>query len=298
MKRRKVIFLSSVLLNLLIVQVVNIVSAPNLNAVKWLDRTFFYNMDLTSTWLSRILYPLGISTDPEQVIIGDDAWLYLGDRHENTRSVDRRQPTDADIAVGKGIGAATEAWNTYLAGKGVKRFKITIAPNKVTIYPEHLPVWARPPKPNVTDALLAGTGKTRYLDLRRPLLAAKSEYRHARYYETDTHWNFFGAGIAFRHFAEQIGEDTPELQWPDDTNYEATPVVARKGGDPANFLRLTTSVSDTEPLIRAQDIPVTTAQFDFDTNQILYRGGNAVVYSMQKPVLVKSDGALNNQRVL
>ena len=30
----------------------------------------------------KIPYPLGISTDPKQVIIGRDGWLYLGDEYE------------------------------------------------------------------------------------------------------------------------------------------------------------------------------------------------------------------------
>jgi alginate O-acetyltransferase complex protein AlgJ len=294
---RIAIFSSAVLLSLLIVPVVNILSAPNFEAIKW-EKTFLYNMDFGSRWLAKVLYPFGISTDPKQVIIGRDGWLYLGDQYGQALSVDRRPPTEAEIELGKQIGAATAAWNAYLSSKGVQLFRIMIGPNKGTIYPEHLPTWAKPASPNATDALLAGTGTMYYIDLRISLLAAKANHQEPLYYKTDTHWNFLGAGIAFRSFAQQIGTAAPELRWPLDKAYEVSHVVPRTGGDLANFLRLKADFAESEPIIYALDLPVETTQYDFDTKQVVHQGGNPTVGLQSKPLLIRSDGALNKKKVL
>ncbi len=183
---------------------VNILSASNLGGVKWYKRGFLFNLDFALTLASKSLYPLGISVDPKQAIIGRDGWLYLGDMYAQTRTVDRSSPTETDFSLGKKIGGAAKAWDAYLSGKSVKLFRVMVGPNKGTIYPEHLPIWAKPPSPNVTDALFAGTGHSQYVDLRKPLLAAKEKHSEPLYYKTDTHWNSLGAGIGFRAFAQQV----------------------------------------------------------------------------------------------
>ncbi|EFH7078544.1 hypothetical protein ACK6GC_004701 [Escherichia coli] len=298
MKRKILIFILSIISILLAVPAVNIINAPSRDAINLKEKSFLYNMDFVSRWTAAILYPLGISTDPNQVIIGKNDWLYLGDLYEKTLSDDRRPASASDIEIGKQIGAATEAWNAYLVGKGVKVFQIMIGPNKGSIYPENMPSWAKPALSNPTDALLAETGEGHYIDLRPPLLAAKKVYREALYYKTDTHWNDLGASVAFRAFAKKVGEAAPELKWPSEKVYELTRVTPRIGGDLANFLRLTASLSDDQPMINASSLPVKTTQTDFVTKQVLFQGGNPVTDAPGSPLLVTSVGALNDKKVL
>lgn len=298
MKGRTLIFTGAVLLSLLIVPAVNIFSAPSREAIKWRDKSFIYNMDFASRWVARLFYPLGISNDPGQVIIGRDDWLFLGDLHEQTRTVNRRPPTQADYAFGKQVGVATRAWDAYLSDRGVKVFKIMIAPNKETIYSEHLPLWARAATPHITDALLAGTGNHNYVDVRQALLTAKRTESEALYYKTDTHWNFVGAGVAFRAFAQEVGKTAPEIKWPSEKAYAVSHAERVDGGDLAKFLRLTTRLSDSKPALHAASMPVETTQFDFDNKQILHQGGNPPIALSSKPILVKSKGALNDKKVL
>lgn len=297
MKNRVVIFLSTVLLSLLLIPAINIASAPHSGSANWHKRAFLYNMDFGVTWASRLLYPFSISIDPKQVIIGRDDWLYLGDQHEKTLTTDRRSPTEADTALGKEIGGAAQAWDRYLSGKGVKLFRVMVGPNKGTIYPDHLPAWAKPPSPNVTDALFAGTGNVRYIDLRRPLLAAKADRPEALYYKTDTHWNSLGAGIAFRAFVREISNAAAELKWPPDTAYQLIRVHPKTDGDLIRFLRLS-DLQDTEPVIRLSELPIKTTQSDFDTKQIICLCGNPMVGTPEKPLLVTSKAALNSKKVL
>jgi len=298
MKRSVFAFLLTAALALLAVPAINIIIAPGRDAIRLQDKSFLYNMDWASRWTASALYPMGISTDPKQVIIGKDGWLYLGDLYQQTLSNDRRPATESDAQLDKEIAAATKTWGAYLETKGVKAFRIMIGPNKGTIYPEHMPSWAKPVASNPTDALIAQTKGEIYIDLRPTLLKAKETHKEALYYKTDTHWNDLGAALAFRAFAQQVGEAAPELRWPSEKAYEVSRVNARNGGDLAKFLRLQGSFSDNDPIIYGSTPSVEITQSDFDTKKVFSKGGNPIIGSQMTPLLVTSTGALNNKKVL
>lgn len=297
MRRRIILFLSAVLLSLLVAPAVNILSAPDITAVKWQTK-HLYNMDFASKSLSRILYPLGISIDPRQVTIGREGWLFLGDAYEQTLTLDRCAPTQAQWIAARRTDAALDALEAYLSRQGVKLFRIMVGPNKGTVYPEHLPGWARPSTADTTGTPFANVDAPRFVDLKGPLLTAKAEYDEPLYYMTDTHWNALGGALAFRSFARQLAPAAPELRWPSDTAYVVSGVEPRRGGDMARFLRLKESLHDSEPVLAAQDIPVETIQYDYNTGQVLRQGGNSVVHAVGQPLLVRSQGALNDRKVL
>lgn len=298
MKRSVLIFIASVLLVLVSIPAINLATAPKLDSSKIWKKSFLYNMDFISRWTAELLYPFGISTNPKQVIIGKDGWLYLGDSYADTVSDDRRQASEADFENGKNIGAASDAWAAYLAEKGVKAFRVMVGPNKGTVYPEYMPSWAKPATPNPTDALFAGTGKERYIDLRGPLHAARQAHSEPLYYKTDTHWNAIGAGIGFQAFAKRVAIDNPEIHWPSDDAYDLYKTQQQPGGDLANFLRMTAQLPDTEPTIKAARIALKTTRTEFYTQKILYQGGNPIAGLPQKPTLFTSEGALNDKKVL
>lgn len=291
------IFLGFFLSSLLIIPAINILSAPDFSSLKSPRKAFLYNMDFSLSWISKALYPLGISVKPKQVIIGRDAWLYLGDEDAKTLTVDRTPPTEADRALGKQIGSAARAWDAYLSGKGIKLFRIMVGPNKSSIYADYLPAWAKPPSPNVADTLFAGTGEIRYIDLRKPLLAARAGQREALYYKADTHWNSLGAGIAFCAFSRQVADAAPELKWLPESVYEVIRVDTKAGGDLANFLRIR-DLPDTEPIVRISNLPVQTTQLNLHTKTATHFDGNPMIGTPMKPLLVTSEGALNNKKVL
>ncbi|MBP5945329.1 MULTISPECIES: alginate O-acetyltransferase AlgX-related protein [Pseudomonas] len=298
MKRIALIFLSSILLILLFIPAINIINAPSKSAIKLTEKSFLYNMDFVARWTSKILYPFGISIDSKQVIIGKDDWLYLGDMYHETLSNNRRTATDSDIVLAKRIAAATKNWNSFLADRGVKVFRIMIGPDKGSIYPEHLPSWAKTASFNPTDALLAEAEPGTFIDLRPTLLAAKKTHPENLYFKTDTHWNALGAGLAFRGFAYEVAKAAPELKWPSEEAYGIAQIKNIHGGDLANFLRLSASLSDSEPLINAGNLPIKTTRIDFETKKILFEGGNPEVGPTSKAFIVKSEGALNNKKVL
>lgn len=298
MKRRIAVFFLVSAAILSIMPAINVLSTKDRNAIRWTDRGFLYNVDGLSAFASRLLLPLGISTDPEQTVVGRNEWLYLGDKHQLTLSTDRRPQTAEDVETARRIAEATAAWDAHLAARGVRLFRIMVAPNKGSVYPEHMPDWARPASPNGTDALFATPGLTRHIDLRPALIAERSKQPASLYYKTDTHWNFLGAGLAFRAFAREVAPEAPELRWPAEDTYAISRVDRRIGGDLARFLRIPEHFDDEEPIPNSFSLPVQTTQYDYESGQVVHKGGNPPVDSPVRPLLVRSEGALNQKKVL
>lgn len=298
MKRRIAVFFLVSAAILSIMPAINILSAPDRKAIRWTDRGFLFNVDGVSALASRLLLPLGISTDPEQAVVGRDEWLYLGDRHQRTLSTDRSPQTPEDVEISRRIAEATAAWDAHLSARGVRLFRIMVAPNKGSVYPEHMPDWARPASPNGTDALFATAGLTRHIDLRPVLIAERAKQPVPLYYRTDTHWNFLGAALAFRAFSREVAPEAPELRWPTEDTYAISRVDRRIGGDLARFLRIPEHFDDEEPIPNSFALPVQTTQYDYESGQVVRKGGNPPVDSPVKPLLVRSEGALNRKKVL
>lgn len=85
---------------------------------------------------------------------------------------------------------------------------MTVAPDKATVYPEHLPHWAtraaqHSPLDRLT-AMIRADGALHFVDLRPALIAAKSRSRV--YYATDSHWNSIGARIAYGELMRSVGD--------------------------------------------------------------------------------------------
>ncbi len=307
MKQRVFFFLATVLVALAIPPIFNLLSAGGVpriplvgqNPQHWWNRAFLYNLDFASTWLSRCLYPLGISMDPDQVIVGRAGWLYLGDKHNSTRSVARRGQTPNDVAMGQRIGVAAAAWDNWLRSKGVRLYSVMVGPNKGSIYPAPLPDWATPPaKPSATDALMDGVGHDLYVDLRQALVEGSKLYPQALFYKTDTHWNSLGAALGFQAFGQHVTELEPTLRWPMEQGVQVLSVARRPGGDLARFLRLASDLSDPDPLV--QPFPDHPVQF---VTELLARGAVSATDTPKSgigapPVRVTSERALNAKRVL
>ena len=155
---------------------------------------------------------LRVSPVPE-VILGTGGWMYYigatGDRIID-RHVRGRDPfTHAEL----------ERWRTFLLER-TRRFRdrgakyvFVVAPNKESIYPEHLPSWIGPRVgPTRLDQLMAhmkSAPEVTVIDLRTTLRDAKSE--SVVYYKADTHWNTRGAYAAYREVLRVLTRDFPAL---------------------------------------------------------------------------------------
>lgn len=293
LKSRVFLFIGLVLGGLLLAPLANTVASLREGAGPRWDRAALFNVDRPARWLNRALYAAGISTAPNQVVIGREGWLYLGDEYERTRTATRRAARAEDIARAGQVAAAARAWEDWLRRRGVRLYRVLVAPNKESIYPEHLPRWAQPAGPGMTDALAAAARAT-HVDVRAALRSARQQ-PHALYYRTDTHWNGAGAAFAFQAFAAQVGAAAPELRWPAPEAADIVSVAPRPGGDLARFLRLSDALGDLEPVTR---LAVPQLEYhDFMMGAPL-RPGSTELRDTRRPVVHVSPAALNRARVL
>ena len=302
MKQKARIFVSVALLALMLVPVINLIgrgTAHKKEGGKWWSRSVLYNLDFAWSFTSRIFYPLGISTNPNQVIIGKDDWLYLGDQYEQRITVTRRGATDETTKAARKIGLATKSWQQWLKRKGVRLYRVMLGPDKSTIYPEFLPDWAQPAADSATNTLLATVSQGLYVDTSTALKAAKSQFSEPLYYKTDTHWNSLGAWVAFRAFAMEVARTETGLRWFSEQQVRVSKVIEIHGGDLGMFLRMPEMLRDNEVAIEIDsESPIETEQYDFETGHLTVSGGNPKIGAPERPLLVKSKHALNQNRVL
>jgi hypothetical protein len=141
------------------------------------------------------------------VAIGRDGWLYfLG---EDGTALDRyyRGTLPVSDARLRDVVAEFRRRNAFLASQGIA-YVVMVAPDKSTIYADHLPSWAtkltaRTPFDRLVDAIRAD-GLLRFVDVREPLRAAARNERV--YYLTDSHWNLLGAAVAYRALMREIAD--------------------------------------------------------------------------------------------
>jgi alginate O-acetyltransferase complex protein AlgJ len=148
----------------------------------------------------------GVSPAPN-VLIGNEGWLFFKgeDGHAFDRYYRGTQPV-ADAELQRVVDELRRR-ERFLAAHGIG-YVVTIAPDKATIYPEHLPHWAtraaqHSPLDRLT-AMIRADGALHFVDLRPALTAAKSRSRV--YYATDSHWNSIGARIAYGELMRGVGD--------------------------------------------------------------------------------------------
>lgn len=149
----------------------------------------------------------GVSPTP-RVVIGKDGWLYMAEEVEYHRS---DQPfTAVELAAWQHVLEGRRDW---LARRGC-RYLVAVAPNKSTIYPEHLPLSARRiGKTTRLEQLLEHLrvhSDVDVLDLRPALLAAK--HGETLYFLTDSHWNNLGGFVGYQETLRAIGRWFPAVE--------------------------------------------------------------------------------------
>jgi hypothetical protein len=104
-----------------------------------------------------------------------------------------------------------EAKRDWLAARGIK-YLFVIAPEKASIYPEHLPASLKPATTTRTDQLveyLRLHSMVAVLDLRPALRRARQKF--PVYYKTDPHWNLPGAFVACQTILSHLSSQFPGL---------------------------------------------------------------------------------------
>jgi alginate O-acetyltransferase complex protein AlgJ len=176
-----------------------------------------------------------------RVIIGRDNWLFLngdGTIEQATGKLLR----EAEIAR---FADRAAALNSRLKASNA-RLLVTIPPNSSTINRARLPAWAAQAPPLTEYDLMMKALTARgvpALDLRPALLAANTVY--PTYRRTDTHWNKFGALIAYDAVVSALGKP----DWTIDPARVVKGFEPVPGGDLARLLAVSRDVSDEDAVI-------------------------------------------------
>ena len=138
-----------------------------------------------------VLYSAFGASGTDKVIAGNDGWLFFAETLNDFTGA--KALSDEEIRI---IAAKVRQLSDYCEENGAK-FCFVIAPNKNTIYPEHMPKYYKSAneKGNTNfDRLIDSLDELGVdsPDARKLFTAQSGE---TFYYKTDTHWNAKGAAV-------------------------------------------------------------------------------------------------------
>jgi len=170
-----------------------------------------------------------------RVIRGRDDWLFYDRPDVILDFLGRRDTTDQDLEF---WCRAIEGRERWLAERGI-HYVFGVAPNKPSVYPEMLPEDLAAAERSTRLDLLVEYMEThsdvRILDL-RPVLRGKKGWK-TLYLSNDTHWNAYGAFLAYRAVIERLRDRLPSVGAPLELS-ECRITTAPFYGDLARFADL------------------------------------------------------------
>jgi alginate O-acetyltransferase complex protein AlgJ len=195
-----------------------------------------------------------------KVRIGREGWLFYAEDRvlEDYANVIPFNSEDLE-KIGRGL----EERRAWLEGKGTKLF-IIVPPNKHSIYSEYLPLnihkIGKESRLDQVKAYLERYPKLEFVDVREAFFKAKPEQR--LYHKTDTHWNEYGAFLAYKELIDRIGLHFPAIKKLSLDDFTVN-IARTRGGDLAGLLSLSdrlvedtiTLVPKTVPMAQAAPSP-------------------------------------------
>jgi hypothetical protein len=192
-------------------------------------------------WLSIVkVEGLGVSTSL-RVVLGKDGWLFFTDEPtlQYYRNLHRFTPEEIEA-----WRRALESRRDWLAARGIK-YLFVVMPNRETIYPERMPAAYNQMQCKSRLDRLVNCMRTNS-DL--PVLDVRDDLRRAReaerlYDVTDSHWNAWGAYVAYRRIVETLSTWFHDMKpLPRSGNRKVAQVI--RGGDLALMLGLQDRMSE------------------------------------------------------
>lgn len=194
-------------------------------------------------WNSILRVYLLRSSPVKSVILGKDSWLFycseaLADGNSMNDYMGMIPLADTELEK---LRIRLEENRRRFSERGIP-YVVAIAPNKNSMYGEYLPERIETCKSNETrlNQFIEYMGKKsdlRVLDLREALSSAKAR-RLPVYWETDSHWNTYGAYVGYREIMGEIARIYPGAG-PLGISGEVTVERTTRGGDLAQMLFLT-----------------------------------------------------------
>ncbi|MCE1212594.1 hypothetical protein LWV17_12010 [Enterobacter hormaechei] len=211
---------------------------------EWVDLSSFYKVDFAIPALSYTLYKMGISLYPNDTVVGKGGWLFLGDKYSKTLSENRNVSNDIRSQIDK-MKNARIAWDNYVRNHGGKGYFVSFAPDKHSVYPEFVPNWAAGDGGSRNTKYLLSSSKSDHTFINMGVSFDELKKTGPIYYRTDSHWNVRGAWAGYKELAKNISIQIPSIKWLKDKDIIITK-SKRNGGDLSRFLRLQSSLMDSE----------------------------------------------------
>ena len=175
------------------------------DAGTYFEDHFAYRNQLVAT-NARMRAAIGVSPT-DQIVVGDDGWLYYG----GTLYDYLGQSALSDRALSN-VAHNLSLVQRYVEAHGAK-FVFTLAPNKNTLYADHMPYYymATPEASNAErlKPYLDQAG-VNYVDLFE--LFDEKDSSDPLYLKRDTHWDNRGALVASQALLRSVGRDAIDLE--------------------------------------------------------------------------------------
>ena len=141
------------------------------------------------------------SIKPNKVVKGNNGWYYLGNDFRNV------------LETSAGLSIYPKRKRKVLINKLIKLkkkfnnegidFVIAVAPNKHSVYPEHLPYTSN----GLTKLdILDKNNIPGFINFKTPLLEYKNQNR--LYHKTNSHWNSLGSFYAYQHLIDRLNKES------------------------------------------------------------------------------------------
>ncbi|HBG06453.1 MAG: hypothetical protein A2075_00570 [Geobacteraceae bacterium GWC2_58_44] len=163
-----------------------------------------------------------------QVLIGKEGWLFYTGGEE---VADYRGITNYEEALLKRWAITLELKRHWLEQRGIK-YLFVVAPNKSSMYGEFMPealsrVRSRSGLDDFIDYMKEHTS-VEIVDLRQALSNGKSTM--PLYYKTDSHWNDYGAFLAYQEICRPLSRWFPGMRTLTQSDFNVSR-KGRSGGD-------------------------------------------------------------------
>jgi hypothetical protein len=152
------------------------------------------------------------TSNNDQVVVGEDGWLFYGETAGSYQGRDFMSAREAD-----NIAFNLRLMQNHALSQN-RAFAFTVAPNKNSLYGQYMPDRYLAASASNMDLLKPALEKrgVRYVDSFSALQAAQAEIDakgldQAMYLKRDTHWNALGALVAFQAIEAALGRNHDDL---------------------------------------------------------------------------------------
>ena len=171
---------------------------------KWFTDSLGMRHFFLNAFSSTLLFLFDQSSDPDRVQIGQNNFLFLGDKFGNTFSIHSgiTPATPSGPRLGEGFASLISLFQK----KGIPVI-VVIAPDKGTIYGEYYPQWVKHVSPILArDTFSYSPMLEEHILFLSDILLKYKNHTDLLYWKNDSHWNEMGAFLGYTAIMERIEE--------------------------------------------------------------------------------------------